>query len=107
MKISYNEIAFQRARHVLEGYCSQQNEFRKTRSLLVESSPPCLLLSERDRKNGQAHPQLKCCLQADAWNLYYPGREGDWNIYSSLPEVRDIQQLIDELERAPLHVHWS
>lgn len=107
MNISYNEIEFQRARGALEGYCCKLNVSRNTRSLLVESSPPCLLLSELDGNNGQPHPQLKCCLQEGAWNVYYPGREGAWNVYANLPEVREFQQLIDELERAPLHVHWS
>ena len=107
MGVNFNELEFLRARVALENYCRNQNALHQTQSLVAEPSPPDLLLCQFDGQNESASPQLKCCLRDGKWLVYYPGHEGDWNVYPNLPVTEDFQQVIDELERAPLHVHWS
>lgn len=96
-----------RARVALENYCRNRNALHEAQSLVVEPRPPDLLLCQFDGQNEGANAQLKCCLRDRKWLVYYPGHKGDWHVYPNLPVTEDFQQVIDELERAPLHVHWS
>ena len=104
---SYNELDFQRARRALEEYCQRQNQPHSSAPLIVETSSPCLMLIKVDRRSNKFSPQFKCCFKEDGWLIFYPDRDGVWLAYPNLPVAEDYQQIIDELERAPLHVHWS
>jgi hypothetical protein len=103
----YNELDFQRARRALDEYCQRQSQLHNSAPLLVESSLPCLTLVKVDRRSNEFSPQFKCCFKKEGWFIFYPDRDGVWLAYPNLPFAKGFQQVVDELERAPLHVHWS
>ncbi len=107
MNQSYNELDFQRARRALDKYCQYQNQLHNSVPLIVESRPPCLILVKIDRRSKKFNPQIKCCFKEEGWFIFYPDGDGIWLAYPNLPIAESYQQIIDELERAPLHVHWS
>ncbi|HHO69425.1 MAG TPA: DUF3024 domain-containing protein, partial [Gammaproteobacteria bacterium] len=41
------------------------------------------------------------------WQLHWPRTGGDWQPWPHLPKYTDLQGIADELEQAPLHVHWD
>jgi hypothetical protein len=103
----YNEIEFRRAHNALEDYCQRHNQHRSGMPLAIECCAPCLLLAEFDRRSNITQPQLKCCLMEEGWFVYVPYRDGGWIAYPNLPQATGYESIISELERAPLHVHWS
>jgi hypothetical protein len=49
---------------------------------------------------------LRLHLENGRWLLSVPSA-GGWQPYPPRPEAAGIEAVIDELEQAPLHVHWG
>lgn len=61
------------------------------------------MLEVYTRADGNAVFRLD--FQQGCWRLYAPAADGDWHAYPH-PALTGLDEVIDELERAPLHVHW-
>lgn len=109
----FNEVEYRRAMRWLSGYCKQHNATGSSpRRLLCNSDAPCIMLAElmRQEDSGQVTSsvyKLKLCLDGNAWHIFYPGNDGSWKSYPNLPEASEWQRVVQELEQAPLHVHWQ
>jgi hypothetical protein len=99
-------LELQRARKHLEDFCQRRN------ALAVSGSNWCLrqegggtfLLSQAVADT--ATEVLRLQFAAGRWLLSVPA-VGGWRPYPPRPEAQDIESVIDELEQAPIHVHWG
>ena len=111
--MSVSVLEFQRARRVLEEFCTRRNARLPATAgrLMCRQEGDSLLIGETARQKEtvdgdhfQALVQLS--YQAGSWSLYWP-QEGGWRPYPHLPQAGTIQAVVEELEQAPLHVHWE
>lgn len=70
-----------------------------------------LLITEvtrSDQSSGveRSRPLVKLDYRDNRWFLFWPQEGGGWQPWPHLPEAASVQAVIDELEQAPLHVHW-
>lgn len=110
MNLSLLEL--QRARKQLQVYCDQRNRGTGSRTrwstLEVDN---CFLIARSGRfdNKGRVLPEqalLKLCYRHAVWQLFVPRAQGDWLPYPPRPEVKNFDQVLQELDQAPLHVHW-
>jgi len=92
----------QRLRKCLAAWCRERN------ALLNESPHWCL--SGQGGESlisvcGSGERVLRIVFNEDHWCLFIPAAAG-WLPYPARPGVATIDELIDELEQAPLHIHW-
>lgn len=105
-------LELQRARKQLRAYCERRN--RGTNPVARWSAQEferCFQITRSGKADsqGRALPDvlvLRLCYQDDSWQLFVPNARGDWLPYPPLPRVERFEQVIDELDQAPLHVHW-
>ena len=107
-------LELQRARRMLDDFCARRNaastghvsrlRCRQTgdRLLIEESVPP-----ENADDSGGFRALVQLSYESGRWYLFWSQGGGDWRPYPHLPEVDTIQAVVDELEQAPLHVHWG
>lgn len=99
-----SELEWQRARKRLEDWLRRRNAG-------LESGPHwCLCVADDDFlvqecPDGARLLRLSCNAQG-RWRLYVPLAGGGWSPYPGRPEAASIDAVIEELEQAPLHVHW-
>lgn len=103
-----------RAQKQLDAFCRQRNAQAGTAVgnlyCLQDSESTLLLLRQPspDQSSGTGNRQLllRLVLNGLQWRLYWPRGNGEWEPYAQLPAATDISQVIEELQQAPLHVHW-
>ena len=111
MTVSVLEL--QRARKVLDEFCARRNALlsapaarlrcrREGDKLLIGET----VQREKTRDNGRFQALVQLCYKAGRWYLFWPQAGGDWRPYPPLPHTDTIQAVVEELEQAPLHVHW-
>jgi hypothetical protein len=108
MNLSLLEL--QRARKRLEAFCRQRNWSGKAGSEWHLSQHDSeFLISEYSAGNAKhaAIPLLRLCFDKGRWLLSVSSADGRWRAYPPRPEVNSIESVIEELEQAPLHVHWG
>jgi hypothetical protein len=96
-------LELQRARKELERFCRRRN------ALTAGGSAWRLVGTGNDwfihGPAGGGGPLLRLSFAHDRWLVFVPVGEG-WQPYPPLPEATAVTAVIDELEQAPLHVHW-
>ena len=97
-----NELELRRAVRLLDGFCRQRNLQPGVTPLVYRRQGACLYLAETGGPD-----LLRLCLKGRGWQLHWPRAGGDWQPWPHLPEYTDLQGIADELEQAPLHVHWD
>jgi hypothetical protein len=103
-----------RAQKQLEAFCRRRNAHSGTAEgmlFCLQEGRHTLLLMRRCsplQHNGGAPAKvlLRLVLDGRQWKLFWPRADGAWEAYAQLPVATDIQDIIAELEQAPLHVHW-
>ena len=111
--MSVTSLEIQRARKVLGAFCARRNPGMRSHGkqlccrqegedlLLVETCVPASVSS------GEAvNPLVRLSYRDGDWLLFCPDRGGCWLPYPHLPRADSIAVVLDELEQAPLHVHW-
>ncbi len=96
----------QRARKHLEDFCQRRNALANSGSnwCLRQEDSSAFLLSQAVAES--ATEVLRLQFVAGRWLLSVPAA-GGWRPYPPRPEAEDIESVVDELEQAPLHVHWG
>jgi hypothetical protein len=97
--MSVSILELQRARKRLDDFCVQRNSPGSELVCLPEDDSLFL------QHNGQSLVRLQ--LDGARWHIFWQRDDGQWVPWPHLPVCADIQQVIEELEQAPLHVHWD
>jgi hypothetical protein len=100
MRVSVLEL--QRARKDLEAWCRRRNAVRPGVSgwcLSVQGETFVIF------ECADSTPVLRLCYADSGWRLFVPAG-GGWQPYPARPEIATIAALVEELEQAPLHIHW-
>jgi len=100
-------LELHRARKRLETFCHQRNwSSRDASKWCLSQHDTEIMISTYTAEHGTT-PVLRLCFEAGHWLLSMPAANGRWQAYSPRPQVDSIEALIEELEQAPLHVHWG
>jgi len=112
MPVSVLEL--QRARRALDEFCARRNALvpRSVARLCCHRDGDRLLIGEatelaKGNGSGGFRALVQLSYQDGRWHLFWPLEGGDWRPYPHLPGVDSIQAVVEELEQAPLHVHWG
>ncbi|VAW77665.1 hypothetical protein MNBD_GAMMA15-1461 [hydrothermal vent metagenome] len=97
--MNVSNLALQRAKRQLESFCVERSCPGDTLTCLLENDS--LLLAN----NEQALVRLQ--LDGARWRIFWRRDKGQWEPWPHLPVCDDMQQVIEQLDQAPLHVHWS
>lgn len=97
--MSVSVLELQRARKQLDAFCAQRNGSGS--ELTCRPEGDSLLLQH----NGQSLVRLQ--LDGTQWRIFWRRDDGQWAPWPHLPVSADIQRVIEELEQAPLHIHWG
>ncbi len=110
--MSVSPLEFQRARKLLESFCERRSaSYGSNAQLSCQQEGDSLLLAEvirLDKPSGVEHfrPLVKLDYRNNRWFLFWSREGGGWQPWPHLSEATSVKTVIDELERAPLHVHW-
>ncbi len=96
-----DELELRRAARLLENFCASRNAAPGGRSLACRREGACLYLTEAGGPD-----LLRLRLAPEGWQLHWLRAGGDWQPWPHLPAHTDLQGIADELDQAPLHVHW-
>lgn len=112
--MSIDVLELQRARKVLQAFCARRNQSRSVSQarLVCRAEGDVIELLETDGLDRQGRPAdtcalLRLCYERGVWRIYWWRDTCAWEAYPRLPEADSIGRVIDELEQAPLHVHWG
>jgi hypothetical protein len=114
--MGFRELERQRIKKVVGGYCDQkipqhlQNKiklFYKIRGYdvkIIESRPHYIYKSE-----WTEHPIARMKYDAESmnWKLFWGRASGRWEKYPNLEPTKNLQRLIDEIEKDILYVFWG
>lgn len=99
-------LELQRARKLLMAFCDDRNPGRSRAQGQLE----CVLEGDNllivQVLSNIRRPLIKCQYSEPVWNLFLSAGSDKWQAYLHLPEAASVQDIIRELEQAPLHVHW-
>jgi len=110
--MSVSPLEFQRARKLLESFCERRSASSGSNAQLsCQQEGGSLLIVEVTRPDKPSdierfQPLVKLDYRNDRWFLFWSQEGGGWQPWPHLPEAESVQAVIDELEQAPLHVHW-
>jgi hypothetical protein len=112
--VSSDVLEVQRARKALQAFCARRNSSRgDSQARLVcraEANVVEILESEGiGQPDGPAGARalLRFSYDRGVWRIYWWCDRGAWEPYPHLSEADSVLRVIDELEQAPLHVHWG
>ena len=112
MTVSVLEL--RRARKVLDEFCARRNAVLSgfVARLCCSQQGDRLFIGETaqlEKKNdtGQFRALVQLSYEDGRWHLFWPLQGGAWRPYPHRPQVDTIQAVVEELEQAPLHVHWA
>ena len=103
-------LELRRARKRLEAFCRERNySGRAGPTWCLSQNDTAFVISERTPgcAEHEAVPVLRLCFDDGRWFLSVPTAAGRWRAYPPRPEADSIDVVIEDLEQAPLHVHWG
>ena len=110
--MSVSLLELQRARKLLELFCERRSASPGSNvPLSCQQEGDSLLVGEvcgPDNPSGAEsfRPLVKLSYRNDRWFLFWRQEGVGWQVWPHLPEAESVEMIIDELEQAPLHVHW-
>ena len=109
---SVSLLEIQRARKLLQSFCERRSASSGSNAQLsCQQEGDSLLIGEvaaADSPSGTGcfRPLVKLDYRNERWFLFWLRDSGGWQPWPHLSEAGSVQRIIDELEQAPLHVHW-
>ena len=107
-------LEVQRARKVLQAFCARRNQSRSASQahLVCRAQGSVIEMLETDGLDRPGRPAdtyalLRLFYERGVWRIYWWRDTCAWEPYPHLPEADSVNRVIDELEQAPLHVHWG
>jgi hypothetical protein len=104
--MSLSMLEVQRARRTLEEFCARRNRTQGG-EMACRLDGNDLLVVEMGGSARAARPVLRLSYRDGSWQVLWARENGGWEPYVHLPFSDSIQRVVDELEQAPLHVHWG
>ncbi|HHJ15111.1 MAG TPA: DUF3024 domain-containing protein [Gammaproteobacteria bacterium] len=104
--MSVESLEFQRARRLLDTFCTRRNTAGNTAALSCRQQDNSLLLIATEAHSATFRTLVKLDYRDNHWSVFWPREDGSWQPWPHLPETDSVQFILDELEQAPLHVHW-
>jgi len=102
--MSVSVLELKRARKLLQSFCERRSVSSGSNAQLsCQQEGDSLLLME---VGGRERPLVKLDYRDGRWFLFWSQKEAGWQPWPHLIEAESVQAVIDELEQAPLHVHW-
>jgi hypothetical protein len=110
--VTLSVIDLQRTRKAVEGFCTRRSRGQMRRLACHTEGNDILIVETSLRGGGRLHgKRLRALVRLryanPGWRVFWPRDNGMWEPYQPLPFTESIQDVIDELEQAPLHVHWG
>ena len=112
--VSIDVLEVQRARKALQAFCARRNQSRSASQarLVCKAEGSVIEVLETGGVEPQGRPAgayalLRLCYERGVWRIYWWRDTCAWEPYPHLPETDSVSRVIDELEQAPLHVHWG
>jgi len=109
-----SSLELQRARKALEAFCARRTSLSTglRTQLHCEQDREHIVISEiagsgHAGPDTVARPLLRITHSDGGWLLFWARNDGSWEPYPHLQWSDSVQGVIDELEQAPLHVHWG
>ena len=103
---SSDELVCRRAQKLLDAYCQRRNQSGSSAQATLECQIEGDALLMVKNLSGERTPLMKCKWIAGCWSLLVPAGSGQWQSYTHFPLAEKIEDVVKELEQAPLHVHW-
>jgi hypothetical protein len=114
--MALSEFEKQRVEKMFSAYCESkvplhvsdrfrvEFEIRGMEIKLFESRP-----HELDKSRWVSHKIARFIKKGDfnVWQLYYADRNGRWHLFEPFPEDKDIEKLLDEVERDSSGCFWG
>ena len=101
-----SELEVQRARRYLADFCRRRNTLAGAGQWRLSEQDDALVVDELESPGGRRSPVLRLRFERGRWFLEVPAA-GGWRPYPPRPEAPGIEVVVNELEQAPLHVHWE
>lgn len=99
-------LELRRARQLLQDFCAGRAGLQcRCEANMVEVLENGA--AARRGATGTARPLLRMVHEGGFWRLYWWRDNGTWEPYPHLPRADSVLSVLDELEQAPLHVHWG
>ena len=112
--MSTSVLELQRALKALQAFCTRRNSVRSAwQARLVcrrEANAVEILETggvDPQGRAGSTRALLRLSYDEGVWRVYWWRENAAWEPYPHLPETDSVYRVIDELEQAPLHVHWG
>jgi hypothetical protein len=104
--VTTSELEVQRARRCLADFCRRRNTLPGVGRWRLNERDDGLVVDELESPDGRRSPVLRLRFEGGRWFLDVPAA-GGWRPYPPRPEASSIEVVVNELEQAPLHVHWE
>jgi hypothetical protein len=100
--VNLSVLEQQRLRNRLAAWCRERNALANlSPHWCVDEQGGAFLVSVC----GSGERVLRIVFDEGRWSLFMPASAG-WLPYPARASVATVDELIDELEQAPLHIHW-
>jgi hypothetical protein len=100
-------LEVERARRALEAFCVRRNRVQNSGLACRRDGNDLVVLERSGAAAGGVRELVRLSYREGAWRVYWPRGNGVWEPYAPLPLSEKIERVVDELEQAPLHVHWG
>ena len=114
--MALSEFEKQRVTRIFSAYCESkvphhvsdrfrvEFEIRGQEIKLFESRP-----NELEKSRWVSHKVARFRKNSDTnvWQLYYADRNGQWRLFEPFPEDKDIEKLLDEVEKDSSGSFWG
>ncbi len=112
--VSTSVLEVQRARKAIQAFCARRNSLQSAAQarLVCRWEADAVEILEaggpgQQHGAGSVRPLLRFSYDDGIWKLYWRRGNGGWEPYPHLSDTDSVYRVIEELEQAPLHVHWG
>lgn len=105
--MTIHSLILQRAQKLMSEFCQRRSTSSLKLQLLRDGEHLVIMQSNPGATDRIDRAMLQFRYIDNQWDLYWMRNDGNWEAYPSLPNAGTIEDIINELEQAPLHIHWG